>query len=37
MKEFAEGNKMMPGPGKNVVAFCRCEERRDEAISKRAA
>jgi hypothetical protein len=33
----AEGKRTMPGPGKRTIVFRHCEERSDEAISKRAA
>ena len=33
----AEGNRSEPGPGRRSIAFRRCEERGDEAISEWAA
>jgi hypothetical protein len=33
---FAEGERTMPGPGKKVIVFRHCHNRRDEAISERA-
>ena len=37
LEGFAEGKRIMPGPGQKPIAFRHCEERSDEAISKWAA
>jgi hypothetical protein len=33
-ERIRQGEETVPGPGRNPIACCHCEERSDEAISK---